>query len=1523
MIDFRAVQGGEFMDGSPVMSGVLRVCRKCGAEIFADASEGLCTACLLETGLDLLAPSPAADPLAKDFGAGDDCGSVENVEASAAPHTKKAPRPAKTLADFGDYQLLEEIGRGGQGVVYRAHQKSLNRTVALKVIGLGHWATEAHLKRFRLEAEAAASLEHPGIVPIHEVGERDGSCYFSMKFIDGGQLDAVAKREPMPIRHAAELIAKLARTVSYAHEHGILHRDIKPGNVLLDAKGEPHLTDFGLARLVETESTVTRTMEVLGTPSYMAPEQAVGNNARVAGATDIYGLGAVLYQLLTGHPPFAGGTTFETVRLVLDTEPRKPRLLNPKVDRDLATICLKCLEKDPKRRYASALALAEDLEHWLKHEPILAHRTGIFTRGKKWVRRNPTIALLILSLAALAAAVSWNVWKSEFVPSPAATGIAVLPFENRSEEKANAYLADGIQDEILTRLSKIADLKVIARTSTQHYKSAPKNLPEIAKQLGVAHILEGSVQKSGDAVRVNVQLIRAANGSHLWADTFDRKLTDIFSVESEVAKAIADQLQAHLSGHEEQVIAAKPTDNPEAYDAYLRGLAYTLKTLQTTGDALAAQKYLREAVRLDPKFALGWALLSFVDTVSYRTVLQPSVVLREEARRAAETALTLQPNLGEALHATGFYHYSCLRDYDTAVRYFEQARQLLPNSSRVLESLALLERRRGQYDRSESYFNEAERLDPRNVQLLTQHAGTYMNLRRFPEALRKLDQVLDIAPGDVGALAVKGLIAQAEGDLLHASALLAPIHPGAADLSVLEIQVYQAILERRPAQIIPRLKEVLAKPDPALGYYNGELRIWLSWAQEVAGDHAAAQESWRQARSELEPFLKEQQESYFLIGGLALTNMGLGDKAAALALSERAIAANPIEKDAIDGPASIEILARVATQMGEPDRAIAALQKLLSIPYGGALVPVPLTPALLRLDPMFDPLRNDPRFQKLVATGIAVLPFENRSEDKANAYLADGIQDEILTDLATVADLKVISRTSVMPYKSGMPRNVREIGQQLGVAHVVEGSVQRSGNRVRVNAQLVDARTDRHLWAQTYDRDLADVFAIQSEIAKTIADQLQARLSPSEKNAIQLPPTNDISAFDLYTRAKNILLRTGSIPKADTLQAVDLLTQAVARDPSFFDAYCQLAYAHDALYFFGEDHTSARLALAEAALQAASRLRPDAGETHLARGLNLYWAYGDYDGALAELAAASQTLPNDARIFELTGLIQRRQGRWEESTRNLERAVELNPRDIGTLVLGVASNYWFLRRYAEAKPWLARALAFEPNNAFTKVWLAYVDFTWKADTRPLHQTIDSIRATNPAAVPSIAGFWLVCALGERDAAAAKDALIGFGEESISFAVENVRFNRPFAEGVIARMTKDDEKARSAFTAARTEQEKIVQAQPNYGPTLCVLGLIDAALGRKEEALREGRRAVELLPLEKDSMNGTNMVRYLAIIAAWAGDKDLACEQLASIIRRPSNVSYGQLKLLPFWDPLRGDPRFEKLVEESKQPVALK
>lgn len=551
--------------------------------------------------------------------------------------------------------------------------------------------------------------------------------------------------------------------------------------------------------------------------------------------------------------------------------------------------------------------------------------------------------------------------------------VAVLPFENRSEDKANAYFADGVQDEILTRLSKIADLKVISRTSTQHYKSAPENLPEIAKQLGVAHIVEGSVQKSGDAVRVNVQLIKAANDSHLWAETFDRKLTDIFSVETEVAKAIADQLQAKLTGREKQVIAAKPTDNSEAYDAYLRGVDYNSRTALSPENSMQAQKYLRQAVRLDPKFAFAWALLSYVDAGGYiTTFLQPTEALREETLRAAETALALNPDLGEALLAKAFYHYACFKDYDTAERYLEQARQLLPNSSRVPELLAFIARRRGQWDRSEKYFIEAERLDPRNPGLLAQHAFSYIHLRQFPEALRKLDAILDITPDDLDAVAAKGAIAQVEGDLSRASALLAPLHPPATKTLAIERQIYQAILERRPSSVIPRLKEILANPDPLMGYFNGELRFWLGWAQQIAGEHAAAQESWKQARSELEAFLKEQPDNQFLMGDLAFVYMGLGEKAAAFALVDRSLAFPSFQKDALAAARSLEMLARVAAGTGEPDRALPAIEKLLATPLSGQIArAMPFTPALLRLDPMFDSLRNDPRFQKLAAGDVS------------------------------------------------------------------------------------------------------------------------------------------------------------------------------------------------------------------------------------------------------------------------------------------------------------------------------------------------------------------------------------------------------------------------------------------------------------------------------------------------------------------------------------------------------------------------
>ena len=912
-----------------------RVCPKCGARIFADAPRGFCSVCLFKTGLG---------------------GFVE--ENGETP-------PMRIPMHFGDYELQEEIGRGGQGVVYRARQKSLNRTVALKIIVLGHWATDRHLKRFRLEAEAAASLNHPSIVPIHEIGERDGCCYFSMNLIEGGQLDEVVRREAMSIRRAAELIAKLARTVHYAHEHGILHRDIKPGNILLDKEGEPHLTDFGFARLVETESTVTRTTEVLGTPSYMAPEQASGNNVALTSATDIYGLGAVLYHLLTGCPPFAGGTTYETVRLVLETEPRQLRLLNPKVNRDLSTICLKCLQKDPQRRYASALALAEDLERWLKHEPIQARRTGLFVRGKKWVRRKPAIAAVITLSLALIATVGVIVWKSD-------------PF-------------------------------------------------------------------------------------------------------------------------------------------------------------------------------------------------------------------------------------------------------------------------------------------------------------------------------------------------------------------------------RRPA-----------------------------------------------------------------------------------------------------------------------------------------------------------------------AAGIAVLPFENLSNDKEDASFADGVQDDLLTKLAKVADLKVISRTSVMQYRD--KQNTRQIGKELEVSHVLEGSVRKTGAWLHINAQLIDTRTDAHVWAEQYDRDLKDMFAIQSEIAQKVAERLHAKISAAEKLAIERPPTADLTAFDFYNRAKNFLLDTvvGSTAtrKANLLKAADLLNQAVAHDPTFFQAYCQLAWTHDNIYFDGWDRTAARLALAEAAIEAAFRLRPDAGEVYLARAWHLYWGYRDYDGALAEVESARPTLANDPWVSQLIGFIRRRQGRWEESTQNLERALDLDPRNFN-LLRQIAILYDDLRRYADQQTVLDRALALRPNDLEVKVDRANVEIDWKANTGPVHQLIDEIHAKDPGALQSVADYWVLCALAERDAAAAANALAALGDNSVGS--EKVKYSPRLLEGLIARMEKDDGKAHGAFAAARAEQEKLIRAHPDDAGALCILGLIDAGLERKEEALREGWRAVELLPVEKDARSGPAMIVCLARIAAWVGDNDLACEQLVRASHLPSSVSYGDLKLMPWWDPLRGDPRFEKIV----------
>jgi len=928
------------------MISALRPCPKCGAEIPADAPEGGCPGCLLESGLRLLASEDEDAP-------------------TVAPKQQRttSERLVEILGELGDYELLEEVGRGGQGVVFRARQKSLNRTVALKVISLGQWASKGHLKRFRREAEAAASLDHPSIVPIYEVGEREGACYFSMKFIEGGQLDEVVKRAPMSIRQAAELIAKVARTVHYAHEHGILHRDIKPGNILLDTKGEPQLTDFGLARLVEAESTVTRTMEVMGTPSYMAPEQAAGEYTKLSNATDVYGLGAVLYQLLTGHPPFAGSTTYEIIKLLLDSEPRPPRLLNPKIDRELSTICLKCLEKDPRRRYSSALALAEDLEHWLKHEPIRAHRTGIFSRGRKWVRRKPAIAAVITLSLALAVAIAWNVWKSEFTRHPVTNGVAVLPFENIGSDPENAYFAEGIQEEILTRLASIADLKVISRTSTQQYQNKPRNLAEIAKQLGVANILEGSVQKATDQVRVNVQLINAQTDSHLWAETYDRKLTDIFGVESDIAKRIAESLQAKLTAREEQALAVKPTNNLEAYDAYLRGVAFEARS----GHAPSSEAigFYERAVQLDPNFAVAWAHLSEAhghfyfdhDATSGR---------RDATKRALENAQKLEPNSPETLLALGYYQHGVLRDLRLAKTTFGRVSKILPGSSAVQRALAFVAQSEGHWDESIAYLEQALILDPRDTSLLGHAAETFTFLRQFSAALNLYDRWLEIRPNDLHVMAEKASVYQAQGNLQEAAKWLSGIDGQAPDEAAFQVKITQLRLERNFGEAVRLLRGRLDHFHFDSEYDKAIDQVNLAFIQRLAGDAAGTKVTADEARKTLQQLYSDQPDGDLIALQLSRAHAAMGEKDSALKLAQRAITLRPRAQDAVNGPILEENLAQIQTMFGTNSPAISVLTQLLQTPsYSLNCDPAPITPALLKLDPIWDPLRGDPAFQKL------------------------------------------------------------------------------------------------------------------------------------------------------------------------------------------------------------------------------------------------------------------------------------------------------------------------------------------------------------------------------------------------------------------------------------------------------------------------------------------------------------------------------------------------------------------------------
>jgi len=924
-------------------------CRECGSA--SRVGRSLCLSCMLSAGV-------GANGHSSDLSA----------EASAKAETLDDLLGELDVCDadwrIGNYQVLEEIGRGGMGVIYRARQRHSRRIVALKRILSYHADSQETLARFRREAQAAASLDHPNILPIYEVSEcDDGLPFFSMKFAGGGSLLEAAPALRGEPRRAVALMAKVARAVQCAHGQGILHRDLKPGNVLLDGRGEPLVSDFGLAKWLDTSSHLTRTLTIFGTPGYIAPEQVNGSAGKLGPASDVYSLGAILFDLLTGRPPFLGEHALKVIQQASEKPAPKLRTLVPGLDRDLETICAKCLEREPDARYRSAGALAEDLERWLEGRHIVARPVSPPARVWRWTRRNPVVAGMAALLLVLGSAVGVMIWNGEMAGSPAASGIAVLPFESLSSDKENAFFADGVYDGVSTKLAKVANLKVISHNSVAKYRGAG---------------------------------------------------------------------------------------------------------------------------------------------------------------------------------------------------------------------------------------------------------------------------------------------------------------------------------------------------------------------------------------------------------------------------------------------------------------------------------------------------------------------------------------------------------------------NTQEIGRALNVAYVLEGSVRREAGRIHLNAQLIDTRTDAHVWAQEYDRDLSDVFALQSEIAQKIADQLGAEPSYTEKAAIQEPPTTDLVAYDSYLRAKDLIngVAFSTRAKEDLVQAVQLLDQAVARDPLFFLAYGELAGAHDRIYFLGYDHTDARLKWSETALQTTRRLRPDSGETHLALAQHLYWAYADYDRARQELAVARRTLPNESRIPLLTGYIERRQGHWEGSLEQMNQALELDPRNF-SILQQVSVTYEALRRYKEMAAACDRALTIAPTDIPNRVRRAWVDFESHADPKPLHATIETVLAEDPNAVPALVDQWLVLALREHDPVAAERAIAAMPADGCYD--ENIPFPNGWCEGLVARLRGDAAAARSAFTSARNELNRTVRDQPDYAAALCALGVLDAALGNKEEAIREGRRAVELMPVSKSAVEGPMLIQYLAVIYAWTGDKDRAIERLAEAVRLPGRLSYGHLRRDPLWDPLRGDPRFEAIV----------
>jgi serine/threonine protein kinase/Tfp pilus assembly protein PilF len=856
-----------------------------------------------------------------------------------------------------------ELGHGAMGVTYRAIDKALDRPVALKIINTDFGSRSAEAReRFTREARAAAALRHPNVATVYQFGVREetGQFYYAMELVEGETLEERVRRlGPLNVLTTIDVALQVAEALKAAEERGLVHRDLKPGNLMLVGGNDNgaltvKVIDFGIAKAIaeRTNAMALTHGGFVGTPAFASPEQFT--TAPVDVRSDIYSLGATLWFLLTGHILFSG----RTVEEIRDARRSKPlpteQLKAARVPHRFIALLRSMLALEPAARPAGARELAAKLQ------AIRASITG----RRKAVQRFAVAAVFIALATIVVVRIFHPTSPKTTAPVIPEKSIAVLPFETFSDDKENAYFADGIQEEILTRLAGIADLKVISRTSTQRYHGKSRDLAEIAKQLGVANILEGSVQKAADQVRVNVQLINAQTDFHVWAETYDRKLTDILSVETEIAKRIAESLQAKLSGREEQALAVKPTNNPEAYDAYLRGLAFEGRF--AGGEAAA---FYERAVQLDPNFAIAWARLSRTDAHIYFDLLGVDPTRREASKRALENAEKLEPHSPETLLALGYYQYWVLRDYGAAKTTFSRVSKILPGSSEVPTALGRVTRREGHSDASIAYFEQALTVDPRNVELLSDAAWTYAMLRQFPAALKLYDRALDIMPNDPDMTATKASIYQAQGDLQEAAKFLSQINEQTPAEETLKIKITQFRLERNYGEAIRLLQARLAQFRFASETDKAIDQVWLAFTQRLAGDTAGAKATAEKARNALEPLYRDKPDNYYFAARLSQAYAVMGEKDSALKLAEHAITLLPRAKDLVDGPGREENLAFVQAIVGENGRAILTLTQLLQTPYNSWLYgPAVVSPALLRLDPIWDPLRSDPAVQKLVAS---------------------------------------------------------------------------------------------------------------------------------------------------------------------------------------------------------------------------------------------------------------------------------------------------------------------------------------------------------------------------------------------------------------------------------------------------------------------------------------------------------------------------------------------------------------------------